>query len=132
MTLTVEQAIGAYVKLREKKARIDAQAKADKQPVDEAMDKIEAFLKEQADALGVQSFKTANGTAFLTTSERANVASWDEVLRFILENEAYDMLEKRVNKTAVREYLEANKAVPPGVNYGTSIEVSVRKPTAKD
>ena len=132
MTLTVEQAIGAYVKLRDKKAQIDAKAKADKEPVDMAMGKIEAFLKEQADALGVQSFKTESGTAFLTTAERANVANWDEVLNFILENGAYDMLEKRVNKTAVRAYLEANKAVPPGVNYGTSIEVSVRKPSAKD
>jgi hypothetical protein len=132
VNLTVEQAIGAYVKLRSKKEQIAAKAKADTAPVQETMDKIEAYLKEQADALGVQSFKTESGTAFLTTSERANVASWDEVLRFILENEAFDMLEKRVNKTAVRAYLEANKAVPPGVNYGTSIEVSVRKPTVKD
>jgi hypothetical protein len=132
MTLTVEKAIGAYVKLREKKAQIEHRAKEEVRPVVETMDKLEAFLKEQADALGVQSFKTESGTAFLTTAERANVASWDDVLKFILENEAYDMLEKRVNKTAVRAYLEANKAVPPGVNYGTSIEVSVRKPTAKD
>lgn len=132
MNLTIEQAIGAYVKLREKKAQIEAKAKADTKPVVDTMDKIEAYLKEQADLLGVQSFKTDSGTAFLTTSERANVANWDEVLKFILENEAFDMLEKRVNKTAVREYLSANQAVPPGVNYGTSIEVSVRKPTAKD
>lgn len=132
MNLTIEQAISAYVKLREKKAQIEAKAKADTKPVVDTMDKIEAYLKEQADLLGVQSFKTDSGTAFLTTSERANVANWDEVLKFILENEAFDMLEKRVNKTAVREYLSANQAVPPGVNYGTSIEVSVRKPTAKD
>jgi hypothetical protein len=132
MTLTVEQAIGTYVKLREKKAQIEHQAKEDIKPVTELMDKIESFLKEQADALGVQSFKTERGTAFLTTAERANVANWDEVLSFILENGAYDMLEKRVNKTAVRQYLDANKTVPPGVNYGTSIEVSIRKPTAKD
>lgn len=132
MTLTVEEAIGTYVKLREKKAQIEQKAKESAKPVVELMDKLEAYLKEQADALGVQSFKTESGTAFLTTSERANVANWDEVLRFILENGAYDMLEKRVNKTAVREYMNTNKAVPPGVNYGTSIEVSVRKPTAKD
>jgi hypothetical protein len=132
VTLTVEEAIGTYVKLREKKAQIEQKAKESAKPVVELMDKLEAYLKEQADALGVQSFKTESGTAFLTTSERANVANWDEVLRFILENGAYDMLEKRVNKTAVREYMNTNKAVPPGVNYGTSIEVSVRKPTAKD
>jgi len=31
----------------------------------------------------------------------------------------------------VRGYIEQNKVVPPGVNYGTKLEVNVRKPTAK-
>ena len=59
------------------------------------------------------SFKSEHGTAFLTTVDFANVADWDAVLTFIRDTEAYDMLEKRVSKTAVRGYIEANKAVPP-------------------
>jgi hypothetical protein len=38
------------------------------------------------------------------------------------------MLEKRISKIAVRGYIEANKAVPPGVNYGTKLEINIRKP----
>jgi hypothetical protein len=59
------------------------------------------------------------------------VGDWDHVLDFIRTNEAYDMLEKRVSKMAVRGYIEQTKAVPPGINYGTKLEVSVRKPGAK-
>jgi hypothetical protein len=40
------------------------------------------------------------------------------------------MLEKRVSKIAVRGYIESNKAVPPGVTYGTKLEVNIRKPGA--
>jgi hypothetical protein len=40
------------------------------------------------------------------------------------------MLEKRVSKTAVRGYIDQQKAVPPGINYGTKLEVNVRKPAA--
>jgi len=41
------------------------------------------------------------------------------------------MLEKRVSKNAVRGYIEATKSVPSGVNYGTRIDVNVRKPVTK-
>jgi hypothetical protein len=92
------------------------------------MEKLEAWIKEQADIQGVTSFKTKHGTAFLTTTDYANVGDWDAVLDFIRTQEAFDMLEKRISKIAVRGYIEANKAVPPGVNYGTKLEVNIRKP----
>jgi hypothetical protein len=53
------------------------------------------------------------------------------VLRFIREEEAFDMLEKRINKTAVRGYIESRKEVPPGVKYGTKLDINIRKPTAR-
>ena len=83
------------------------------------------------DAEGETSKKTTSGTAFITTTDFANVADWDATLSFIQDNEAWDMLEKRVSKTAVRGYIDANKAVPSGVNYGTRIDVQVRKPANK-
>ena len=93
--------------------------------------KLEAWLKAEMDANGETSKKTASGTAFITTTDFANVADWDAVLSYIKDNEAWDMLERRVSKRAVRGYIEANKTVPSGVNYGTRIDVNVRKPVAK-
>ena len=131
MTITVDQAVAAYMKLRLKKAEIEAQIKDEVSQIEASMDKIEAWIKGQADTLGVTSFKTKHGTAFLTTKDYANVENWDATLNFIKDTGAFDLLNKAVNKTAVRGYIEQNKAVPPGVNYGTKIEVSVRKPTAR-
>jgi hypothetical protein len=59
------------------------------------------------------------------------VADWDALLSFIKAEGAYDMLNKAVNKSAVRAYLDETNKLPPGVNYSTTITVSVRKPTAK-
>jgi hypothetical protein len=129
--MTVDQVIEAYLKYRNKKEALEAEIKDQVKDLKDKMAKLEAWIKEKADADGVTSFKTANGTAFLTTTDYANVADWDAVLNFIKENEAYDMLEKRVSKTAVRGYIEQKKAVPSGVNYGTRIDVNVRKPVTK-
>lgn len=131
MTMKVDDVIAAYMRLRDKKESMEAAVKEQTKELKEKMEKLEAWIKEQADVQGVTSFKTKHGTAFLTTTDYANVADWDAVLNYIRENEAYDMLEKRVSKIAVRGYIDANKSVPAGVNYGTKLEVNIRKPVAR-
>lgn len=123
--------IRTYMRLRDQKAVIEGELKTQVTAIKGKMEKLEAYLKTQMDAQGLTSFKSEFGTAFLTTTDYANVADWDAVLGFIRENEAFDMLEKRVSKIAVRAYIEQEKAVPPGVNYGTKLEVNIRKPGAK-
>jgi hypothetical protein len=127
----VGDVIRTYMKLRDQKAAIEGEAKERVNTLKAKMEKLEAFLKAQMDAQGLTSYRSDFGTAFLTTTDYANVGDWDRVLDFIRTNEAYDMLEKRVSKTAVRGYIEQTKSVPPGINYGTKLEVSVRKPGAK-
>lgn len=131
MTITVDAVIKQYMRLRDKKAAVEATVKVEVDKIKADMTKIEAWLKAKADADGVTSFKTEHGTAFLTTTDFANVENWDEVLRFIREQDAYDMLERRVSKTAVRGYIDSNKEVPPGITYGTKLDINIRKPTAR-
>ena len=131
LVLTVDTVIDTYLKLRNKKEAIESETKEKVKGIKDNMAKLEGWIKEQADKQGVKSFKTDHGTAFLTTTDFAQVADWDVVLDYIKTNDAFDMLEKRVSKTAVRGYIEKNKTVPSGVNYGTRIDVNVRKPVAK-
>jgi copper chaperone CopZ len=130
-TPNVGDVIRTYMKLRDQKAAVEARAKDEVSTVKAKLEKLEGWIKAQADAQGVTSFKSEFGTAFLTTTDYANVADWDAVLNFIRENDAFDILEKRVSKIAVRGYIESTKAVPPGITYGTKLEVNIRKPGAK-
>ena len=131
MELTTDKVIATYLKLRGQKEAIESEAKEKVADIKANLLKLEAWLKEKMDADGETSKKTASGTAFITTTDFANVADWDAVLSYIKDNEAWDMLERRVSKRAVRGYIEANKTVPSGVNYATRIDVNVRKPDAK-
>jgi hypothetical protein len=131
MKIQISKVIDTYLKLRGDKETIEAEAKEKVSKIKEQMSKIEAYIKEQADEQGVDSFKTGSGTAFLTTTDFAQVADWDATLEFIKDNEAYDLLEKRVSKRAVRGYIEEQKEVPAGINYGTRIDVNVRRPVNK-
>jgi len=132
MTFTVEQVVGTYVKLRRKREEIEASVKVEVDEIKAKMAKLEAWLMQKADEDGVTSFKTSKGTAFISSTDFANVADWDAVLTFIKNNDAFDMLEKRVSKSAVRALMDETGSVPPGITYGTKIGVSIRKPTGGD
>jgi hypothetical protein len=127
----MDQVISAYLTLRDQKRAIEAETKTKLADVSARMDKLEGYIRQQAETQGVNSFKTSAGTAFLSTLDFASVADWDAVLTFVRQNNAFDMLERRVAKAAVRAHIDASGNVPPGVNYGQRIEVSVRKPSAK-
>ena len=134
MTVTtpnIGDVIRTYMKLRDQKTAVEAKVKDEVTTVKNKLDKLEAYLKTQMDAQGLTSFKSDYGTAFLTTTDYANVADWDKLLTFVRENEAYDMLTKSVSKTAVRGYIDETKTIPPGVTYGTKLDVNIRRPGAK-
>jgi hypothetical protein len=131
-TPNVGDVIRTYMKLRDQKAAIEGEVKGKLTDLVAKMNKLEAYLKTQMDAQGLTSFKSEYGTAFLTTTDYANVADWDKLLAFVRENEAFDMLTKSVSKTAVRGHIDETKTIPPGVNYGTKLEVNIRKPGAKE
>jgi hypothetical protein len=127
--ITIDQAIKAYIKIRDEIAAIEKAHKEHVSGLKKNLDKLESFMLQQTQEQNVTSFKTEYGTAFVQKKDSATVADWDALFGFVLENEAYDFLEKRVSKLAVRSHLEANKELPPGVNYSTSVEISVRSPS---
>ena len=128
MSDTIKEVVGLYLQLRERKAQIEESIKPKLAGIREDMNKLESWLLEQAEAAGVRSFRTDAGTAFITTQDSATVADWDKTLPYILANKDWDLLEKRVNKTAVRDHIELTGTPPPGVNFTTRRAINVRSP----
>ena len=77
MAYTVDQVIAQYIKLRDQKAELAAKHKDELAPLSTAMDAMEAWLLAKLNADGVESFKTAEGTAF--KARTASVSMSDPV-----------------------------------------------------
>jgi len=132
MAITVDAVTEKYIALRTEKSRIQKEAVERTVALDEQMAKLGNWLALKAEADGCESFKTKHGTVFWSNVDYAQVANWDAFIQFVIDNTAWDMLEKRVAKTGVRAHLQEKKEVPPGINYGTKRELNVRKPTKKE
>ena len=98
--------------MRGQKEAIEAEAKEKVADIKANLLKLEAWLKEKMDADGETSKKTAFGTAFITTTDFAQVGDWDAVLGFIQKNEAWDMLEKESVRQQCVATLKPTKLFP--------------------
>jgi hypothetical protein len=93
--------------------------------------RIGMALKEKGDELGVDSFKTGQGTAYRNLKESYRVGDWNQVLPFIQQNNYWNMLEKRVGKLATKEIHQQTGAIPPGVEYVVEEVFVIRRPNEK-
>ena len=81
-------------------------------------------------AQGVKSVNTADGTIILSVKTRYSTQDWDSFKTFVIENDALDLLEKRIAQTNMGQFLSENPTlVPPGLNSASEYVISVRKPS---
>jgi hypothetical protein len=125
-----DELIGRYIELRDQIADMKKEYEAKVKPLNEFMQVIASKMLGDMHDSGQKSLKTDRGTAFIKESTFVGVSDWEAALNYIRENEAYDLLTKAVNKTAVKEYLEEHEDIPPpGVNITLKNEVQFRKPS---
>jgi hypothetical protein len=127
MSQKLNAVIGKYIALRDKRDEINRKAKEEVAKINEKLDVAEAKLMSVMDKLGMESIKSDKGTAYVSTTTRASVADWDATLAFIKRRRLWNMLEQRVSKKAVEEYIEAKGDVPPGVDVSTMRKLNVRR-----
>lgn len=81
-------------------------------------------LEEQGGDIG----RTEIATATITENVLPNVEDWDEVHRYVIEEQALHLLHRRISTGAYKELLDAKQSVPGIVPY-VQKQISLRKRT---
>ena len=123
------KAARAYVKVRDARAELkrayeeaDAELKA-------KLTRIESGMLKFCNEHGIDSVKTEAGTFYRQEDLIPTVNDWDSTYAFIMhENLVPEALERRLKKSFVKEFMEANGgALPPGVSVFRKYEIRVRR-----
>jgi len=117
-----------FIALRDRRAERKAAYQADDEGDKTKQDKIEnEFLRRFQDR-GIDNVSARSvGTAYMSTRASATVADWDTLLGHVQEHDAWELLERRVNKTAVEQFKAVNDDLPPGVNWAETRVVNFRR-----
>ena len=124
----VDKLVRIYMKMRAAMQDLDAQIEA----IKEQQQSVKNEIKDRMRDTGVKSLRTDHGTVSLMEKTRFYTTDWDSFKKFMVEQDALDLLEKRISQTNMKLFLEENPgAVPPGLNSDTEFDISVRKPSSK-
>lgn len=130
VSIPMDKLARVYRKMQTRIQELTATYETEVEVLKEQQEAVKTALKDQMLALGVKSVNTAEGTVILSTKTRYSTQDWDAFKEFIKENDAIDLLEKRIAQTNMATFLGENPTlVPPGLNSNSEYSISVRKPT---
>ena len=128
----VEKWVRQYIFLRDRKKELEAKHKKELEEVNLYMDHISGNLQTFLDSSGVESASTKAGTVYTTTRHTASLADPSEFMKFVIENKQWDLIDRRANAAACRDYVKEHDGnLPPGVNLSSIATVGVRRPSGK-
>jgi hypothetical protein len=120
----------AYVALREARRQLKKQYEDEDAKFKGGLQKLEAIMLAHLNAANADSVRTENGTFYKQEAVTPSASDWQLVYDWIKDNDAWDLLERRVKSTFIKEYQEAHDgALPPGISVYREYVIRVRKAT---
>lgn len=121
------EAAKLYIALRNEVDGIDRDVKARKAELRERMTHLENWFALRAQEEGLTTIATNVGTAYWSTHNTATVADRGAFFEHCKSTDNFDLIESRASKTAVKSYIDAYGAPPPGVNFGSTRVFNLRQ-----
>lgn len=132
-SLKAQQRIAEFITVRDTLKKMDEDHKAKCKPLRELQEMLSGWLMQFLDRLGEgkNSIATEAGTAYTSTRYTTSLADPDLFMKYVIDNELFDLLDRGANPTAVKEYVQTHKSLPPGCNLNAITTVGVRKGKGK-
>jgi len=87
---------------------------------------LRVHIKQMLDSINLDGAKGSAATAAVITSVDPVAKDWLQIYEFIRENDAFDMLQKRLSSMAVKERWESGILVP-GIEKFDNWDLSITK-----
>jgi hypothetical protein len=129
--MKVDELVKMYVEERNQLATDRKGYKAREMRIKTHIALLGTILKDKGEVLGVDSFATPFGTAFKKLKEQFRVGNWEGLVEYVKNTGNFQILQKRVSPNAVKEIREVDGDLPPGIDYVSITEFSVRSPTVR-
>ena len=124
----LEQLTATYIKIRDARSELKRNYERADEELGNQLTLIEQEMLEVCKAVDANSIKTNAGTVIRSVKSRYWTNDWDSMYRFISENGAFALLEKRLHQTHMKQFLEENPDKhPAGLNVEREFTVVVRR-----
>lgn len=127
-TLSADKLAKVYIKMRDKRQELARQFEEQDSELKEKMEIVENKMLDLCKDLGADSIKTAHGTIIRSVKTRYWTADWESMHNFIKDTGAYDLLERRIHQSNMKQWLQENPdQLPMGLNSESRYSTTVRR-----
>ena len=124
----IDKRVSQFILVRDEIERRKEQHKLELKPFEELKQKLIGEMLDFLDKTGQKSAKTVDGIATVLVRHTAVCTDPDEFIGFVFEHDLRDLIDRRANAVACREYAEENEGVlPPGVKINSIRTVGVTR-----
>lgn len=126
--IPLEKLTRIYIKMRDKKAEVTHEMEDRVRKIEEDMQTVKRAILQHMKETGVESLRTSAGIVYRTVRTTYSTSDWESMHKFIVEHGVPDLLEKRIQQTNMRAFLEENPdLLPPGLNSNAEYSVTIRR-----
>jgi len=127
----LEELVKAYLTIRTERETLKNQYEANDKVLLDDMDALEKEMLVICNDTNASSIRTGSGTVIRKLNERYTTNDWDNFKKFVMENDAVDLLERRIHQGNFKQFMAEHEqdGLPPGVNVMREYGIVVRKPS---
>ena len=127
----LDELVKVYLTIRSAREKMKAEWEVEDRALEDEMKVLEQNFMVTCNESNAKSIRTNNGTVIRKLNERYTVANGDSWRKFVMENDAVDLMEARIHQGNFKEFIKERKAdgLPPGVNVMREFTITVRKPS---
>jgi len=131
VNVDLEEIVSAYIAIRNERDRVAKEYEAKDEVLKEQLGQLEQQLLVVCNDVNANSINTPAGTVIKRLNERFFCSDWDNFRKFVKENDAVELLERRIHQGNFKQFMSEHLAdgLPPGVNVMREFAITVRKPT---
>jgi len=129
--LNLDELVKIYLTIRNERERLKSGWEVEDGELEQEMKLLEQSMLTVCNDTNASSIRTESGTVIRSLKERFTTNDWDNFKKFVLDNEAIDLLERRIHQGNFKEFMAEHKdeGLPPGVNVMREFTIVVRKPS---
>ena len=129
--LNLDDLVKIYLTIRNEREKLKNSWEVKDGELEQEMKLLEQTMLTVCNDTNASSIRTESGTVIRSLKERFTTNDWDNFKKFVLENQAIDLLERRIHQGNFKEFMAEHKdeGLPPGVNVMREFTIVVRKPS---
>jgi hypothetical protein len=129
--LNLNELVKIYLTIRTEREKLKASWEVKDGELEQEMKLLEQSMLTVCNDTNASSIRTESGTVIRSLKERFTTNDWDNFKKFVLDNEAIDLLERRIHQGNFKEFMAEHQGegLPPGVNVMKEFTIVVRKPS---